>query len=72
MLRGMATWEMGNGVWHEDRRNNQQDADRMVTAAITALTGKKKPKAAWKALFEYYNASHDKGKHGTRMARKSP
>ncbi len=67
---GMATWEKGNGVWHEDRWNNQQDADRMVTTAITALTGKKKSKAAWKALFEYYNASHDKGKHGYKKDEK--
>lgn len=61
---GMISWEKGKGQWHEDRWNNQQDADRLVTTAVTGLTGKKKPKAAWKALFEYYNRTHDKGKHG--------
>lgn len=67
---GMITWEKGNGKWHEDRWNNQQAADRLVTTAVTGLTGKKKPKAAWKALFEYYNTKHDKGKRGYKKGEK--
>ena len=61
---GVANWNQQDGRWYEERWNNQQLADWLVSEALTALTGEKDGKRAWKALFTYFNIQHGKGKVG--------
>lgn len=67
---GVATWDGRTGLWVEDRWNDQTKADAMITEAITALTGEKTPKEAWKALFRHFNKEHQKGRRGYKKGEK--
>lgn len=58
---GVASWDGENGLWVEDRWNNQSNADQMVSKAVVSLTGEKTAAKAWKALFKAFNKSHGKG-----------
>ncbi|MCR5818761.1 MAG: hypothetical protein K6F89_06680, partial [Prevotella sp.] len=61
---GVASWDGHTGLWVEDRWNNQQKADVMVTNAIVQLTGESTPQKAWRALFRYFNKTHGRGNRG--------
>ena len=61
---GVATWDGLTGLWVEDRWNNQQKADAMITEAILQLTGAPSAKKGWKALFKHFNREHGKGARG--------
>ena len=61
---GIATWDGHTGLWVEDRWNNQQKADAMVTEAIIQVTGEKTAKKGWTALFKHFNKEHGKGNRG--------
>ncbi len=61
---GAATWKKGEGFWYEDRWNNQEDADWLMSNSILSLTGETKEKAAWNALFISFNQEHGKGRKG--------
>lgn len=63
---GAATWEKGQGHWYEDRWNNQEDADWLMRQSILSLTGEKKERAAWTALFTSFNHRQGKGAKGYR------
>lgn len=67
---GVATWDGTTGLWVEDRWNDQQKADAMVSEAIVALTGEKNAKAGWKALFRHFNSEHGRGNKGYRRGEK--
>jgi hypothetical protein len=58
---GAATWEKGDGNWFENRFNNQQACDRLVSQTLLNLTNTKNEKAAWKAIFTYHNQKEGKG-----------
>ena len=61
---GVATWDGHTGLWVEDRWNDQQKADKMVTEAILQVSGEKTAKKAWQALFRHFNKQHDRGNRG--------
>lgn len=61
---GAATWKKGEGFWYEDRWNNQEDADWLMSNSILSLTRETKEKAAWNALFISFNQEHGKGRKG--------
>ena len=61
---GVATWDGLTGLWVEDRWNNQQKADAMITEAILQLTGAPTAKKGWQALFKSFNREHGKGARG--------
>ena len=61
---GAASWDEGDSFWFEDRFNNQEDCDWLISQTLRSLTGTKNEKAAWKTLFKYYNSNHGKGKSG--------
>lgn len=61
---GVASWDEGDSFWFEDRFNNQADCDWLINQTLRSLTGTKNGKAAWKALFKYYNSNHGKGSSG--------
>ena len=67
---GAATWEKGDGRWYEDRWNNQDDADWMVSAALIELTGAKNEKKAWEALFKDFNKRHHGKAKGYKRGQK--
>lgn len=67
---GVATWDGETGIWLEDRWNDQAKADRMVTEAVTTLTGDKNAKKAWKSLFRNFNSTHNRGDRGYRHGEK--
>ena len=67
---GAAVWEKGKGFWFEDCWNNQEDADWLLSQSLLSLTGEKKGKNAWKALFVYFNRQHGKGKQGYKKGEK--
>ncbi|MBR3287518.1 MAG: DUF362 domain-containing protein [Bacteroidales bacterium] len=61
---GVATWDGLTGLWVEDRWNDQQKADAMITEAILQLTGAPTAKKGWQALFKHFNREHGKGARG--------
>lgn len=69
---GAASWEKGKGCWWMDEYNDQSGADWLVASALETLTGEKKAKAQWKALFTYFNKTHGRGERsyikGERIA----
>lgn len=62
---GAARWQ-GEGLWFEDRWNNQAACDWMVRNTVCTLTGEKTPKKAWNCLFCYFNGRREKGLVGYR------
>ena len=67
---GVASWDGETGLWVEDRWNDQMKADKMIRAAVTQLTGEKKAKKAWKALFKDFNQTHGRGNRGYQKGEK--
>lgn len=63
---GVATWDGHSGLWMEDRWNDQQRADRMISEAILRVTGQATCRQAWKALFRNFNQTHGRGNKGYR------
>lgn len=61
---GVATWDGHTGLWVEDRWNDQQKTDAMVTEAILQVTGESTAPKAWKALFKHFNKEHGRGARG--------
>lgn len=61
---GVATWDGHTGLWVEDRWNDQQKADAMITEAVMQLTGEANAKKGWQALFKHFNKEHGKGSRG--------
>ncbi len=61
---GVAHWDGHTGLWVEDRWNEQQKADQMMTEAVMQLTGEPTAKKAWKALFKHFNKTHGRGNRG--------
>jgi hypothetical protein len=63
------TWD-GTGSWWTDANNNQAVIDQMVSRSIRGLTNQKSDAQAWKAIFEYFNRTHDRGKAGYKTGEK--
>lgn len=63
---GVANWNQQDGRWYEERWNNQELADWLVSEALTSLTGETDGRRAWQALFTYFNEKHGKGSAGYR------
>ena len=61
---GVATWDGHTGLWVEDRWNDQQKADAMITEAVMQLTGEANVQKGWQALFKHFNKEHGKGNRG--------
>lgn len=61
---GVATWDGNTGLWVEDRWNDQQKADALVSEAIKTITGEANETKAWKSLFSHFNKTHQRGKKG--------
>lgn len=65
------TWAgPGQGHWWEASHTNQSEVDGMVARAVEQLTGQKKARAGWRALFRNFNQSHGGGNAGYRKGEK--
>ena len=61
---GVAKWDGQTGLWVEDRWNDQQKADAMVSEGVMMLAGEHTPQRAWKALFQSFNKQRGRGNRG--------
>lgn len=59
-----AQWNGKDGLWFDDSHNSQELCDRMLERNVCTLAGTNNAKAAWKAIFRYFNTTHGKGKKG--------
>ena len=53
-------WDEQTGFWFEDRWNNQENCDQMMRQSLFTLTGETNEKAAWMALFSWFNKNRGK------------
>jgi len=67
---GVSNWDGKTGFWFEERWNSQDKATKMVSDALTSLTGEKNEKIAWTKLFVYFNKTKGRGNHGYINAEK--
>lgn len=51
----VAKWDGIKGNWWNDTNTSQAEADKMLPAALTSITGEKNLSKAWDALFRYFN-----------------
>lgn len=54
----------GYGHWWESDHTSQEAVDRMMSAALRALSGTSSDAAAWDALIHHHNLTHGKGDVG--------
>lgn len=57
----------GKGFWWEDRYNDQEKINDMVSSAILTLADAKDEKAAWDKLFRNFNKEKGKGNIGYQI-----
>jgi hypothetical protein len=53
----IASWDGKTGFWWEDRFNNQEETDKLLSQTLISLTGAKKERDSWDALFHFFNKS---------------
>lgn len=56
----VATWDDETGHYWDAKFTSQPRIDAMLSSSIQQLTGTKNDKKAWKALFDFFNKSHQK------------
>lgn len=60
----------GKGMWWEDRCNDQEKINHMVSQTIILLTNVKDEKSAWDKLFRSFNKEKGKGDTGYQVCQK--
>ena len=53
----IASWDGRTGFWWEDRFNNQEETNSLFAQTLFSVTGMKKEKDSWDALFRFFNKS---------------
>lgn len=66
----IASWDGKTGFWWDDRYNNQEEVDQLLTETLTSFTATKTEKQAWKALFQYFNQEKKAKKTGYQAGEK--
>nr|MBD3620918.1 hypothetical protein [Sunxiuqinia sp.] len=61
---GVAKFDGTTGYWWDDSNTVQAETDKLITAAVLDVTGKKNEKKAWDALFTYFNLTKRNKKLG--------
>jgi len=51
----IASWDGKTGLWWEDRFNNQNETDKLLSQTLYSLTNNKNEKKSWDALFHFFN-----------------
>lgn len=52
---GVASWDEKTGFWWEDKFNDQNKADKLLTQTLATLTESKNAAGSWDALFRHFN-----------------
>jgi len=63
-------WDGKTGHWWDPTATDQKKVDVLLSQAMQSLTSTKDDKAAWDALFHYYNKTHAKGDEGYSAGQK--
>jgi len=64
------SWDGETGNWWDDASTNQTECDKMMSATLQNLAGKKSDKEAWDALFSWHNRVNGNGDHGYQKGEK--
>jgi hypothetical protein len=64
------SWDGINGYYGEDKYTDQTVVNKMLSEAITELTGQSTDKKAWESIFTYFNKTHGKGSVGYKKGEK--
>lgn len=51
----IASWDGKTGMWWEDRFNNQEETNKLLSQTLYSLTNIKNEKKSWDALFRFFN-----------------
>jgi hypothetical protein len=51
----IASWDEKTGFWWEDRFNNQEGTDKLLSQTLSGLTNIQNEKKSWDALFRFFN-----------------
>jgi len=51
----IASWDGKTGFWWDDKYNNQQETDKLLSQTLFTLTNQDTEKKAWNELFTFYN-----------------
>ncbi len=57
-------------AWFMSENMNQPVVDRMISSAIQSVSGATSDSAAWRLIFQFYNAGHSKGKTNYKSGEK--
>lgn len=66
----IATWDGITGFWWEDKFNNQEETDKLVSQTLLSLTSGQTEKAAWDTLFKFFNKSKHNKAHRYKAGEK--
>jgi hypothetical protein len=51
----IASWDGKTGFWWEERFNNQEETDKLLSQTLFSLTGNNSERTSWEALFHFFN-----------------
>lgn len=54
----IASWDGKTGMWWEDRFNNQEETNKLLSQTLYSLTNIKNEKKSWDALFRFFNKTN--------------
>jgi hypothetical protein len=66
----VATWDGKTGNWWDDTNTDAHLVDAMLSGTLQTLTGERSDKAAWNALFKFFNQSRGLGDAGYKPGEK--
>ena len=66
----VAKWDGETGNWWDDEATDQQIIHAMMSGSLQSLTGEKNDKAAWNALFRFFNHARGLKDSGYRPGEK--
>ncbi|MFB3829718.1 MAG: DUF362 domain-containing protein [Bryobacteraceae bacterium] len=64
------SWDGATGFWWDDASTDQNAVNRMASATLQSLTGRKNDRQAWDALFRHFNETHGFGDAGYKPGEK--
>jgi hypothetical protein len=66
----IASWDGKTGFWWEDKYNNQEETDKLLSQTLSNLTNTKNDKKSWDALFRFFNKTNKETESGYKPGEK--
>jgi len=66
----IASWDGKTGMWWEDRFNNQEETNKLLSQTLYSLTNIKNEKKSWDALFRFFNKTTKNVESGYKSGEK--